>query len=216
MSGRTQKICESPPRRVHISHLLGLLLLLLLIIVIVFLVFLVIRNLLAVIFLFFLGFLHLTQFLPLLGENISLCGVISDDHVVENRSSLDLPQVKTDKTEVIEFVHLVIVLILRVGDLLRLPDPFVCWVRDPLAVPIALVGNIVFHWRLPFSILFIVPIVWLLSFSVHNAFLLHPIVWFLVLWVINHGVIRPIFRFFISRIRDFLCFQNLPVVFDPM
>merc|ERR1712050_264503 len=99
----------------HIFCLLFVLLFI--VIVIVLFVFLVIGGLLAVILLFLLGILHLTQLFPLLGKSISLRNIIRDNHIVENGSSLDLPQVKADKTEVIKLVNGVIVHIFGIGDL---------------------------------------------------------------------------------------------------
>merc|ERR1719277_120282 len=71
----------------------------------------------AVIFLFFLRILHLTQLLPLLGKSISVGHIVRDNHVVENGSCLNLPQVKAHKTKVIKLVDAVIVHIFGVGDL---------------------------------------------------------------------------------------------------
>merc|ERR1712060_954406 len=140
------------------SHLFCLLFVLLfIVIVIVLFVFLVIGGLLAVVLLFLFGILHVTQLFPLLGKSISLGNIIRDNHVVENGSSLDLPQVKADKTEVIKLVNTVIIHIFGIGDLLGLPDPLVRWVRDTLAIPITFVCSVVFHWRFPFAIFFIVP-----------------------------------------------------------
>merc|ERR1712187_819991 len=112
-------------------HLFCLLFVLLfIVIVIVLFVFLVIGGLLAVILLFLFGILNVTQLFPLLGKGISLGNIIRDNLVVEYGSSLDLPQVKADKTEVIKLVNGVIVHIFGIGDLLDLPDALVCRVRD--------------------------------------------------------------------------------------
>merc|ERR1712050_609658 len=196
----------------HIFCLLFVLLFI--VIVIVLFVFLVIGGLLAVILLFLLGILRLTQLFPLLGKSISLRNIIRDNHVVENGSSLNLPQIKADKTEVIKLVNGVIVHIFGIGDLLGLTDALVGWIRDALAVPITLVCSVVFHWRFPFAILFIVPIVWLLGIGVHDTFLFHPIIRLLVLWIINHGIICPILWLFVGWIRDLLWLQNLPILFN--
>merc|ERR1712014_555758 len=114
------------------SHLLRLLFVFVLVIVVVVIFilfgFLVRLCLFRIVLLFLLGFLMLAQSLPLLGEGISFCNVICDDHVVENGPALHLPQIEPDEAEVGILVQIVIVLVLRIGYLFRLPDTLVCWV----------------------------------------------------------------------------------------
>merc|ERR1712032_1347863 len=107
-------------------HVLGLLLILLIIVVGVCLVFLVFLSFFGVLFLFLLGCFHLTQFLPLLGESVSLGNVICDNDVVENGACLDLPEIKTDETEIVKFVDGIIVDVLWVRNFLGLPNALVC------------------------------------------------------------------------------------------
>merc|ERR1712032_292362 len=124
-------------------HVLGLLLVLLIIVIGVCLGFLVFLSFFGVFFLFLLGCFHLTQFLPLLGESVSLGNVISDNYVVEYGTCLDLPEIKTDETEIVKFVDGIIVDVLWVRDFFGFPNTFVCGVGYTLAIPITFVSSIV-------------------------------------------------------------------------
>merc|ERR1719265_623055 len=129
--------------------------------------------------------------LPLCGKSISFCLIIADDHVVENGAALDLPQVEADEAKLGIAVDLVIMLVLRVVNLLDLPEALVCWVGDALDGPLTLVVWIVLHWGLPLAILLIIPIIGLLSLRIDNALLSDPFIWFLVLRIIHHEVLKP-------------------------
>merc|ERR1712039_1029330 len=144
------------------SHLLCLLLLLLARIVVVIVVILVVvfllLSLLCVILLLLLGQLDLAQCLPLLCKCVSLGHVVADDDVVEDRAAFHLPQVEADETKIGVLVDAVVVLVLRICNLLSLPDALVRRVGDPLDLPLALVSRIVLHRGLPFTVLLVVPI----------------------------------------------------------
>merc|ERR1712048_1495199 len=142
-------------------------------------------SLLGVVLLLFLCRLDLVQGLPLLGELVGLSDIITQDNVVKNGAALHLPQVEAQKSEIGVRVNLVIVHILRVGDLLRLPESLVRRVRDPLNAPISLVRRVVLHGGLPLAILLVIPIIWLRRRLVHDAFLLHPVVRLLVLGIVH-------------------------------
>merc|ERR1712194_603399 len=146
------------------SHLLGFLLILLVIVIIV-----------SLVLLLLLRFLDLAQGLPLGCKRICLSLVIADNNVVENRATLDLPQIETDESKIGILVHRVIIFVLWVVDLLRLPEALVRWIRDALYIPIALVGCVVLHGRLPLAILLINPIIWLLVTGIIHHGILHPI-----------------------------------------
>merc|ERR1711988_211475 len=88
-------------------------------------------SLLVVLLLLF-GLLHLTQGLPLLHECVGLGHIVCDDDVIENCVALHLPEVKSDEAKVIVLVQVVIVHILRVGNLLCFPEALVGWVGDTL------------------------------------------------------------------------------------
>merc|ERR1712187_910095 len=137
------------------------------------------------------------QCLPFLGKGVSLSLVICKDNIVKDRSSLDLPQVKTEEAEVGILVNGIIILILWIGNLLRFPEALVCWIRDPLHIPVALVLWIVLHGRLPFTILLIIPVIGLLGLSIHDSLLGHPVI-----------------RLLIIGIGNLLGLQDLPVFFD--
>merc|ERR1711920_615134 len=166
-------ICNTRQR----SCLLGLRLLVVVVIVIfiaALLLALALRGLLGILF-FLLGLLDLAQGLPLLRKGVSLRHIVRDDDVVEDRAALDLPQVEAQETEVGILVQRIVVHILRIRDLLRLPEALVCGIRDALHMPLALVLGIVDHRCLPLAILLVIPIVWLLGLAVHDALLFDPI-----------------------------------------
>merc|ERR1711972_387029 len=168
--GRPALNSYSPPGPSTLLHLFGLRLVLIFVIVVVLLVIARLRlRRLRVILLFLLRLLHLAQGLPLLRESVGLRKVICDDDVVEDGAALHLPQVEAHEAEVVVLVELVVILVLRVGDLLRLPEALVGRIRDPLPVPFPLECGIVLHGRFPFSVLFVVPIVWLFGVAINNA-----------------------------------------------
>merc|ERR1711874_138235 len=154
--------------------LIIILVVLVIVVVVLFLVLLLVVCFLGLVLLLFLAFLYLAQLLPLLPKAVRLSLVIGDDNVVKDRAALYLPQIESKESEIVILVHLVIVHVLRIRDLFRLPDALVCGIRDPLDIPIALVGRIVLHRRLPFTILLVIPIVRLLGIAVHDALLLYP------------------------------------------
>mmetsp|Transcript_27444 Transcript_27444/g.81762 ORF Transcript_27444/g.81762 Transcript_27444/m.81762 type:complete len:424 (-) Transcript_27444:20-1291(-) len=158
------------------------------------------------------GQLDLANGLPLLGEGVGLGPVVGDEDVVEDGAALDLPEVEADEAEVGVLVHLVVVLVLGVGDLLRLPHALVGRVGDALHVPVALVVRIVDHRSLPLAVLLVVPVVRLLGRGVDDALLLHPVVRLLVLRVVHHGVIGPVGGLLVLGVADLLGLQELPVV----
>merc|ERR1719265_1999840 len=135
--------------------------------------------------------------LPLCSKSVSFCLIIADDHIVENGAALDLPQVEADEAKVGIAVDLVIMLVLRVVNLLDLPEALVCWVGDALDGPLTLVVWIVLHWGLPLAILLIIPIIW-----------------FLVLRIIHHGVLDPVGRLLVLRVIDLLWLEDFPAVCD--
>merc|ERR1712159_786091 len=86
--------------------------------------------------LFFL--LDLAQGLPFLRELVGLGLVVGDDNVVEDGAALDLPQIEPDEAKVLKGIEVIIVFILRVGDLLGLPDTLALGVGDSLHRPLSL------------------------------------------------------------------------------
>merc|ERR1712061_639407 len=187
------------------SHFLRLLFVFVLIVVVVVIFvlfsFLVRLCLFRIVLLFLLGFLMLAQSLPLLGEGVSFCNVVCDDHVVEDGPALHLPQIEADESEIGILVQIVIVLVLRIGDLFRLPDTLVCRVGNALHMPIAFVSGIVLHRGLPLTVFLIVPVIGLLRLLVDDPLLVGPIVGLLVLWVLDHAVVDPIGRLFVVGVR---------------
>merc|ERR1719469_1590130 len=81
------------------SHFLGLLLVFRVVIVVVSLGLLVCVDLLGIILLLLLSLLDLAQCFPLLGESVSLGGIVCDHDVVEDGATFDLPQVEADEAE---------------------------------------------------------------------------------------------------------------------
>merc|ERR1712187_853451 len=107
----------------------------LVVVILVLLVLLVVSCLLAVLLLLFLGSFDLAQCFPLLCKGVSLGLVVSNDDVVKDSTTLDLPQVEANEAEVIELVNAVIVFIFRISNLLRFPNALVCWIGNSLAIP---------------------------------------------------------------------------------
>merc|ERR1712051_100815 len=217
--GQRYKSADSAVHKtVRCSHLFGFLVFLIIIVILILIIFLVIffflLRLLRIIFLLLFGCLNLTQCFPLRRKAVGLSFVIGNDDIVKDRAALHLPQVEADETEVIVLVDSVVILVLRIRDLLRLPETLVGRVRDPLAVPVTLVGGVVFHGPLPLSVLLIVPVVGLLGLAVHHPLLLHPVVGLLVLGVVDHGVVHPIVGLLVVGVRDLLWLQHLPVLLD--
>merc|ERR1719410_754220 len=209
--------CAQHPAPDSCSDLLGLGLFLVIIVIVVLLVLLGLLvgfGFLGIVLFLLLGLLEFAESLPLLGEAIGLRNIIGDDDVVEDGSSLHLPQIKSDEAEIIELVDGVVILILGVGDLLGLPDALVCRVANALDVPLTLVSWIVLHGSLPLAILLVIPIIRLGGVSIHNPLLICPIIWLLVLWVIHHGIIHPIGGFLVVWVVDLLWLQHLPILLD--
>mmetsp|Transcript_81898 Transcript_81898/g.264360 ORF Transcript_81898/g.264360 Transcript_81898/m.264360 type:complete len:411 (-) Transcript_81898:74-1306(-) len=195
-------------------HLLGIRLAVLVVSILILVLALGLRRLrlLGLVLLLLLGRLHLAQGLPLLREDIRLGLVVSDDDVVEDAAALDLPEVEADEAEVGIRVDRLLIHVLRVRDLLGLPEALVAWVRDALHGPVALVLRIVLRGRLPLAVLLIVPVVRLLGISVHHALLLHPIGGLLVLRVVHHGVVDPVAGFLVVRVGNLLGREHLPIL----
>merc|ERR1712217_499970 len=195
-------------------HVLRICLVLILVIVVILIFLLFVVGLLGVVLLLLLSLFHLAQFLPFFREAVSLRHIISNNNVVEDGPTLNLPEIEADEAEVRILVDSIIILVFRVCDFLRFPESLIGRVRNSLGEPLTFVLWVVLHWCLPLAILLIVPIIWFLGFAVHNSFLLDPIVWLLRLWIINHGIINPIVWLLVVRIRDFLRLQNFPILFQ--
>merc|ERR1719220_3401874 len=120
--------------RAKTSHLLGLFLLLVVVVVVVvcliFLSFLVILRFLCCIFLGFLGLLQFAQSLPPLCKSLCFGCVIGYDYIVKNGAPLALPQIESDETEIVILVQGVIILVLRICNLLGLPNALVGRIGD--------------------------------------------------------------------------------------
>ena len=82
--------------------------------------------------------MFLTEVLQCRGESaIEPSCIVGDDDVVEDGVALDLPQVEADEAEVIVLVQVVVIDVLRVGDLLGLPEALVGRVGDSLHGPLS-------------------------------------------------------------------------------
>merc|ERR1712066_990166 len=143
-------------------HLLGFFLVLLIILIrVIFVLLAVLRlvlGLLCIILLLLLGRLDLAERFPFGRKAVSLGLVVSDDDVVKDCATFDLPQVEANETKIFILVNVVIILVFGVCNLLGFPNSLVCRVRDPLAIPIALVLRVVLHGRFPVAVLLIVPV----------------------------------------------------------
>merc|ERR1712151_1157484 len=93
-----------------ISHLFRIVLLLVIIIVIIILV-------LGVLLLLLLCLLHLVQVFPFLCKTVGLSLVVTDDDIVEDRATLDLPQVEAKEAKVCKLVNRIIILVLWICNL---------------------------------------------------------------------------------------------------
>merc|ERR1711937_857088 len=69
--------------------------------------------------------LHFGQGFPFLRELVGLGLVVGNDDVVEDGAALDLPEIEADEAKILEGVEAVVVFMLRVGDLLGLPDALI-------------------------------------------------------------------------------------------
>merc|ERR1719401_1685261 len=214
-------LCPSTARagRSHLFFLLVLLVILVVVIVIVVIVagivlLVLLGGLLGLLVLLVLLLLDLVLRLPLGRELVRVSQALRDDNVVEDGASLDLPQVEANEAEVRVLVHLVVVDVLRVGDLLGLPEALVARVGDPLDGPLAFVVGVVDHGRLPLAILLVIPVVGLGGLGVDNALLLDPVLGLLGLGVVHHRVVDPVLRLLVLWIRDLLRLEDLPVLLD--
>merc|ERR1712228_371540 len=209
--GVTQPLHIKP--RLHFFRLF-LFFLIVIVVIFIFFVFLVICGLLRIVLLLFLCFFDLAHVLPLFGKDVGLGRIVSNDDIVKNGTTFDLPQVKPQETKIVELVNTVIVFVFGIRDLLGLPNAFVGWVGNSFAVPITFIRWIVLHWGFPLAVLFVVPIIRFFGIAVNDTLLLHPIIWLFVFGIINHGLVSPVIWLFISGVRDFFWFQHLPIVFD--
>merc|ERR1719373_967977 len=182
--------------QLHLLRLLLVLPIILILIIIVF-VFLAIRRggargCLRIVLGLLGSCLDFGEFLPCLRKGVCFRNIISDNNVVKNSSAFDLPQVEAEEAEVGILVDRVIIHVLRIGDLLSLPDALVSRVGDTLDIPITLVLGIVLHRSLPLPISLVIPIVRLLRITVYDALVLDPVAGLLVLGIIDHRVVGPI------------------------
>merc|ERR1719375_939962 len=196
--------------RLHVFRVLFVFILIIVIVIFIFL--LLVLSLLGVVFLLFLALFDFAQLLPLLCEAVCLGFVVSDDNVVKDGATFNLPQIKANESEVGILVYAVIILVLWIGNLLCLPEALVRWVGDSFCDPLTLELGIVLHRRLPLTILLIVPVVRLLRLTINNSLLLHPVIWLLRLWVVNHRIIHPIVWLLVIWVGNLLWFQDLPIL----
>merc|ERR1712164_74147 len=99
----------------------GLHLLFVLIMIVIIVIVIVCRRrllLLCGVGLLLLLLLHLAQGLPFLRELVGLGLVVGDDNIVEDGAALDLPQIEPDEAKVLKGIEVIIVFVVRVGDLL--------------------------------------------------------------------------------------------------
>merc|ERR1719458_1665839 len=145
-------------------------------------------SLLLLILLLLCSFLNLIQSLPLLCKAVCFSCIIGDNDVVKDGLCLHLPQIESNESKVRVLVHCIIIHKFRIVDLLGLPHTLVLWV--------------VLHWRLPFAILFIIPIIRLLGLSINNTLLRYPVIRFGILGIIHHRGVNPITWLLVLRICD--------------
>merc|ERR1712228_984441 len=181
--GVTQPLHIKP--RLHFFRLF-LFFLIVIVVIFIFFVFLVICGLLRIVLFLFLCFFDLAHVLPLFGKDVGLGRIVSNDDIVKNGTTFDLPQVKPQETKIVELVNTVIVFVFGIRDLLGFPNTLVSWVGNSFPVPITFVRWIVFHWCFPLPILFVVPIIWLFGITVNNTLIFDPIIGFLVFGIIDH------------------------------
>merc|ERR1719240_283424 len=89
----------------------------------------------CIIFFLFLRLLYFRKCLPLLGELVGFSAIVSDDDVVEDGSSLHLPEIKTNETKVGILVHTVIIFEFGIVNFFGRPDSLVGRIGDALHEP---------------------------------------------------------------------------------
>merc|ERR1712183_457572 len=103
----------------HAMHHLGSHVLLLrgligVIVVLVLVLFLLVLGFLGLLLLLLFALFDFAQFLPLLSKYICLALVVGEDYVIKDGTTLHLPQVETEESEICIFVETVVVFVLRV------------------------------------------------------------------------------------------------------
>merc|ERR1719481_930242 len=114
--------------------------------------------------------------------------IICDHKVIEDGSRLNLPQIKSDLAVLLVFSNSLSIcrIVFWVVNLRVDPSSFVVGVVNLSGFPLSLVFRVIDHWRLPFTIHLVIPILWLGSIRVSNVFWFVPIFGFGVFRVIDH------------------------------
>merc|ERR1712083_1193457 len=140
--------------------------------------------------------------------------IICNHKVVEDGSRLDLPQIKSDLAVLLVFSNSLSIsrIVFWVVNLWVNPSSFIVGVVNLSGFPLSLVFWVIDHWRLPFTIHLVIPILWLGSIRVSNMFWFVPIFGFGVFWVIHLSIINPISRLLSFRVLDFLGWKEIPII----
>merc|ERR1719414_2127179 len=80
-------------------------------------------------FLFF-RFLKLIQFLPLRCKCIRISIFVTNYDVIKNSTTLYLPQIKTNESKIVIFIHKIILNIIWIWNLFSFPHSHVGWIGD--------------------------------------------------------------------------------------
>mmetsp|Transcript_16328 Transcript_16328/g.44916 ORF Transcript_16328/g.44916 Transcript_16328/m.44916 type:complete len:459 (+) Transcript_16328:126-1502(+) len=180
------------------------------VIVVVHLVFIALLFLLNFVVHFLLGVL--LRFKCFFRKRLCFFEAVGHDNIIEKSSSLNLPQFETDMCAAIlaNLVHVIVILVVRVGDLGVDPLTLVVWVVNHLWLPFTLVFRVVNHGSFPFAIILIIPVIRLGCVGIRK-FLGNVVVSVRldVFRIRNLGFVNPVLRLLGLRILDFLWFQEI-------
>mmetsp|Transcript_9029 Transcript_9029/g.12034 ORF Transcript_9029/g.12034 Transcript_9029/m.12034 type:complete len:236 (+) Transcript_9029:397-1104(+) len=110
-------------------------------------------------------------------------------------------------------MHFFIIDIIRVRDHWVNPWSFVIRVGNSFCLPRTFVIWVVNHWRFPFSIVLIIPIIWLCRIRIRNVLWdIIVTIWFLVIRIIHLSVINPIRWLGLVRVLDFFLRKEIKLV----
>jgi hypothetical protein len=124
-----------------------------------------------------------------------------------------LPDINANKAEVIEGIDVVVLLVLRVGNLGMNPLALVCGVGDCAGRPFSLVIGVGDGGGLPLTILLIIPVLGLLGIGISNEFRNRvPVSRLGVLRVGNSGFVNPVLRLGNVGVRNLLGRKEVPAL----
>mmetsp|Transcript_28798 Transcript_28798/g.32266 ORF Transcript_28798/g.32266 Transcript_28798/m.32266 type:complete len:220 (-) Transcript_28798:633-1292(-) len=153
----------------------------------------------------------------LLSIFLGLLKTISDNNIIENRSSLDLPDFKSNvRTSILAYlVHIFVLRIFWIVDHRVLPFSLVVYVVDHFCFPVTLKFGIVDHRWFPFAVVLIIPVFRFSSIRIGNILRLFvPILWLFILRICHFSIVDPVFGFFSVGILNGFGSQEVEVLVE--